>query len=163
MLQSMFHLVSVCCSRCCSPRALTRGHTRAARTHPALPISVIRAALIVRRARNDDQCLNGRVLSGQSASAHAERQSGPAPNGRRTRRPCTTELAPPHRGACNRDQHRYARYASILSLACSWVGPTHMPSRAAGGSAWRAKHADRHSKLVSAAAGRCAGVRTSGR
>jgi hypothetical protein len=91
----MFHLVSVCCSRCCSPRALTRGHTRAARTHPALPISVIRAALIVRRARNDDQCLNGRVLSGQSASAHAERQSGPAPNGRRTRRPCTTELGPP--------------------------------------------------------------------
>jgi hypothetical protein len=39
----LFHLVSVCCSRCCSPRALTRGHARAARTHSALPISVMRA------------------------------------------------------------------------------------------------------------------------
>jgi hypothetical protein len=40
----LFHLVSVCCSRCCSPRALTCEHARAARTHPALPISIMQAS-----------------------------------------------------------------------------------------------------------------------
>jgi hypothetical protein len=40
----LFHLVSICCSRCYSPRGLTCGHTRAARTRPVLPIFVIRAS-----------------------------------------------------------------------------------------------------------------------
>jgi hypothetical protein len=42
-LFQLFHLILVCCSRCCSPHALTHGHARAARTHLALPISVMRA------------------------------------------------------------------------------------------------------------------------
>jgi hypothetical protein len=40
----MFHLVSICCSRCCSPRALTCRHARTARTRPVLPIFVMWAS-----------------------------------------------------------------------------------------------------------------------
>jgi hypothetical protein len=36
---NLFHLVSICYSKCCSPHALSR----AARTQPTLPISVMRA------------------------------------------------------------------------------------------------------------------------
>jgi hypothetical protein len=67
------------------------------------------------------QCLNDRALTGQSACAHAERQSGPTPNWRRTRRPCTTKLGP-HSGACNRGQHRYGRCAPTLSISRMQLG-----------------------------------------
>jgi hypothetical protein len=39
----LFHLVSVYCSRCCSPHVLTCGHARATCTHPTGPISVMQA------------------------------------------------------------------------------------------------------------------------
>jgi hypothetical protein len=50
----LFHLVLICCSRCCSPHALTCGHASATRTHPAPParISSCGPTLIVGRARN---------------------------------------------------------------------------------------------------------------
>jgi hypothetical protein len=44
MLQTYVSIVLVCCSRCCSPRALTHEHAQAARTHLALPISVMQAS-----------------------------------------------------------------------------------------------------------------------
>jgi hypothetical protein len=42
MLQA--YVSYVCCSKCCSPRDLTRGHTRAARTQPMRPISVMQTS-----------------------------------------------------------------------------------------------------------------------
>jgi hypothetical protein len=71
-------------------RALTRGHAWATRTHTSLPISVMRVAPIVKRARNR------RLVSKRSSTpwskVHAHMQSMPAPNGCRTRCPYTTRL-----------------------------------------------------------------------
>jgi hypothetical protein len=97
----LFHMVSLCCSMCCYPRA--RGHARA---HPALLISVIRASsnsrMCTQRAVNTQMTEHSLV----KVHAHAERQSQPAPNG-----PCTTTGTD-------------AMLPS--SLVCSWTRSTHM-------------------------------------
>jgi hypothetical protein len=97
----LFHLVSVCCNKCYSPRILTHGHARAACTHLALAISVMRTS------SNSWMCKQWAISAQtaehslvKSACAHAKRQSGPTPNRRRTRPPCTTRLGP-HGGAYN--------------------------------------------------------------
>jgi hypothetical protein len=113
----LFHLVLVRCSRCCCPRALTHGHARAARTHPMLPITVIRAnsnsRACTQRAVNVQIAKHSLV---KSACTHAERQSRPAPNGRRTKSPCTSRLGPPW-WSIQLGSTRYVRCAPTLSLS----------------------------------------------
>jgi hypothetical protein len=66
--------------------------------------------------------VSSRALLGQSACVHGERQSGPAPNERRTRHPCTTRRGT-HGGPCSRSTHGYACCApSPLSR----IGLSHM-------------------------------------
>jgi hypothetical protein len=137
------HVASVLsiCYICCS--ALWLAGTPELHTHTSLPISVMRVAPIVKRARNR------RLVSKRSSTpwskVHAHMQSESAPNECRTRCPYTTRLGP-HGGACSRCQHMshwslshirlhalcflshigYARYAlSRIQLG----RPTHMLSR----------------------------------
>jgi hypothetical protein len=115
----LFHLVSLCCSRCCSPRALTRGHARAARTHPALLISVMQASsnsrMCTQRAVNAQMAEHSLV----KVHAHAECQSQPAPNG-----PSTTRLGPPRWSMQPVTPNVNTGTDAVLpsSLACSWIG-----------------------------------------
>jgi hypothetical protein len=100
-------------------RSDSRAHTCC--THPA--ISVMQASS------------NSRMYTQQTVSAQmaehflvkvharmqiAERQSGLAPNARRTRRPCTTRRAPPPHGVACSQVKGYVRYAPLSHAAtCS--------------------------------------------
>jgi hypothetical protein len=68
---AMFHLVSdACCSKCCSPRALTRGHVRAAHTQPMLPIFVMPAPRV-------GYVCNGRSMSKWPSTPWSKRMHSP--------------------------------------------------------------------------------------
>jgi hypothetical protein len=128
MLQT-FHLVSVCCSRCCSPCALTRGHARASRTHPVLYISIMRASANSRACTQ--WAVNAQIAEHSLVKVHVRMQNaraGQNPTNAEPGVPAPPVLVP-HSRACNRGQYRYARYAPTLSLASSWAGPTYMLSR----------------------------------
>jgi hypothetical protein len=101
----LFHLILVCWSRCCSSHALTRGHARAAYTHPALHISVMRTS------SNSRTCMQWTV-SAQMAehslvTVHARMQSvraGQHPTDAEPDAPAPSVLVP-HGGACSWGQH----------------------------------------------------------
>ena len=140
---TMFHLVlDVCCSKCCSLRALTREHVRTP---------------IVRCARNGRSVL---------VKVHARmqitgRQSGSAPSGHRNRRPCTTRHPGPPQCIMQRGQHKGTHIVLSLSLSHT-AGPTHMLSRA-GVAAGASRSSSSTRRAQQQHVGVCASVRTSGR
>jgi hypothetical protein len=116
----MFHLVSVRCSRCYSPRALTHGHARAACTHLTLPISVMQAS------SNSSTCTqrtvsapNGQALPGQKCMracrvpkrANTQRTQNQAPLHHQAWSPMVEHEAKINTGC--------VRCAPTLSLTCS--------------------------------------------
>jgi hypothetical protein len=72
----LFHLVLVRCSRCCSPRALTRGHACAARTHRVLPISIMQASSNSRTCTQ--QAVSVQMTEHSLVKVHARMQSAKA-------------------------------------------------------------------------------------
>jgi hypothetical protein len=58
------------------------------------------------------------------AKVYAERQSGPTPNGRKTKRPSSTRHGP-HGATCGQVNTAGTRCAPTLSLACSWRPHAH--------------------------------------
>jgi hypothetical protein len=83
----LFHPVSICCSRCCSPRALTRGHAHAARTHPALSIFVMwvrsnsrtctQRAVSAQMAEHSLVKVHARMLSARAGQHPTDAEPGP--------------------------------------------------------------------------------------
>ena len=134
----LFYLVSVCCSRCCSPRALTREHARAARTHLALPTSVMHVSTSSRTCTQ-------RVVSAQMVEHSLVKVHARMPSARAGQHPMDTEpgslhqqawsptvehAADPPQWSVQPGSTRVCGLCSTLSLACSRMGLTHMLSYA---------------------------------
>jgi hypothetical protein len=81
---SLFHPISVCCSKCCSPRALARGLAHTARTHQALSISVMsnsrtctQRAVSAQMAEHSLVKVHARMLSARVGQHPTDAESGP--------------------------------------------------------------------------------------
>jgi hypothetical protein len=105
------------------------------------------------------QCPNGQALPGSSACAY-ERQSGPAPNARKTRRLAPLGLVP-HDGACNRVNTgtqvvlspSLSDAAGRTSRTCSSMQAQQQHARTHQQLVQGAKHTGRHSYSIAARSG----------
>jgi hypothetical protein len=112
----LFHLVSICCSRCCSPCTMTHRHARVASTHPVLPIFVMRVSSNNRTCTQ--RAISAQIVEHPLVKVHACMQSakvGQHPTDAELGAPAPSSLVP-HGGACSQGQHGYARYVPTLSL-----------------------------------------------